>query len=551
MNLTVKQISSLEKIRNIDDIPQRAIEQKTMLGAEVFSYQIVICTDESTCMSVEIKSPIEEYVKVYKVDRVYMDFPNYNGASGAQITSESGMMPDLLTPINNLNGNLRVCQNPECLWITVSVPKDFPPGRYPVEIKFSGEQVNGKRQKFAFSQIMDIDILGINLPEQKTIFTQWFHTDCIATAHNVDIYSEEHWSLIDKYMCLASELGINMILTPVFTPALDTGIGKRRPCVQLVGIKKSGNLYEFDFSQLGRWISLCRKNNIKYLEISHLFSQWGLKYTPNIEAYENGEKKYIFGWHIESRDESYREFLAQFLPALVSFLKEHDVYEKSYFHLSDEPTAEHLDNYRYAYELVRPLIGNRPIMDAISDVNIFESGYMDIPVSTTTEIEPFLAKNYDNQWAYYCSAQHCDVSNRFLSMPSFRNRILGLQLYKYDIKGFLQWGFNFYYSRESQYEINPYIDTSAGRGFPSGDSFLVYPGKNEPLPSLRAMIFKEALQEVELCRLAETYIGRDKVIELIDKEAGGAITFRDYPDNAEFLPEFNEKLKRLIHQMTI
>ena len=38
-------------------------------------------------------------------------------------------------------------------------------------------------------------------------------------------------------------------------------------------------------------------------------------------------------------------------------------------------------------------------------------------------------------------------TNRFIAMPSGRNRVGGFLLYKYGINGFLHWGFNFYYSQ--------------------------------------------------------------------------------------------------------
>ena len=41
MNLTIKQVSSLEKIRSVDDIPRSYLFKKTLLGGETFSYQIV------------------------------------------------------------------------------------------------------------------------------------------------------------------------------------------------------------------------------------------------------------------------------------------------------------------------------------------------------------------------------------------------------------------------------------------------------------------------------------------------------------------------------
>ena len=149
-------------------------------------------------------------------------------------------------------------------------------------------------------------------------------------------------------------------------------------------------------------------------------------------------------------------------------------------------------------------------------------------------------------WAYYCCAQFEYVGNRFLAMPSYRNRILGLQLYKYNIRGFLQWGYNFYYSQRSLMEINPYITTSGDKSFPSGDSFSVYPVKNGVVPSLRAIIFKEALNDIEICRTLEGFIGREKVIEMIDEAAGMNLTFSEYPRNPEYIPDLIEKMEQMI-----
>ena len=37
--------------------------------------------------------------------------------------------------------------------------------------------------------------------------------------------------------------------------------------------------------------------------------------------------------------------------------------------------------------------------------------------------------------AYYCCGEYKAVGNRFLAFPEYRNRILGVQLFKFDIKG--------------------------------------------------------------------------------------------------------------------
>ena len=64
------------------------------------------------------------------------------------------------------------------------------------------------------------------------------------------------------------------------------------------------------------------------------------------------------------------------------------------------------------------------------------------------------------------------------SMPSARTRILGTQLYKFGIEGFLHWGYNFYFAGRSRKFINPFMVTDAAGAFPSGDPFILYPSKD-------------------------------------------------------------------------
>lgn len=548
MNISVKQISSLEKVRNKEDIKNEVSSVQLFLG-EHFSYQIALAVEECTVIEMSVESELSDYINIYSVEDTVMDFPVIEDqADDDYITKSKGLMPDLLVPIEKKSGVRMFAGGIKTFWIEICIPNEFVSGRYDVTVNIKYKPTNSKEDFELTKSVLHTEIIKAKLPKQKLLFTEWFHVDCISSAHNVEIYSEEHWSLIDKYMHTAADLGINMILTPVITPPLDTEVGKARPNTQLVIIKKSGEGYEFDFSLLRRWILLCKKNGIKYFEISHLFSQWGAGFAPNIYVYHNTELIHEFGWHVNSSDEKYVVFLQQFLPKLIEFLKSEEIEDCCYFHISDEPSSEHLDAYRRAYNLVKPLVGECKLMDALSHYEFYEKGLVETPVCAIDYIEPFLEHKTENLWAYYCCGQGNKVGNRFMAMPSYRNRILGLQLYKFNIKGFLQWGYNFYYSQYSRYEINPYITSSAGGTFPSGDAFSVYPGKNGPLKSLRAVIFYEALQDILICSKLEEIVGREKVIELIDSKANMNITFSDYPRNSIFIPETISEIKKIISQ---
>lgn len=119
----------------------------------------------------------------------------------------------------------------------------------------------------------ELTMIESQLPKQTLIHTEWFYVDCLATWYEVEVFSEENWQRIDQFMKTAVDHGINMILTPIFTPPLETQVGGDRPTVQLVDVEKSGDTYRFGFDKLSRWVELCRTNGMEYLEFSHLFSQ--------------------------------------------------------------------------------------------------------------------------------------------------------------------------------------------------------------------------------------------------------------------------------------
>ena len=185
-------------------------------------------------------------------------------------------------------------------------------------------------------------------------------------------------------------------------------------------------------------------------------------------------------------------------------------------------------------------------MDALSNYDFYAQGLVDHPVPASNHIEPFLAHQVPELWTYYCCSQHRDVSNRFIAMPSCRNRVLGCQLFKYDIAGFLQWGYNFYYSQYSAYPVNPFLTTDAVQAFPSGDAFVVYPGPEGPLPSLRLWVFHEALQDMRAMQLLAERIGKDAVTALIDEGLDAPVTFSAYPHSAAYVLALREKINRRI-----
>ena len=555
----VKQISSLEKVRSTDSMGCAEINKKTLLRGERFSYQLIARCDKdsgvvaSVSGKIEIESPLKEYIKVFFVDNAVMDCPitdNEALLDTNYITTEPGLMPDILVPIEDRDCWWLIGRNVSSIWIEVNVPENIKPGKYDITVKLresdgnSGELVSD----CCFIKTMTVEIISEKIAPQKFIYTRWFYVDCIADYHNVEIYSEAHWELIEKYIKEAVDVGINMILVPVHTPPLDTAIGFARPCVQLVDIKKEGKNYTFGFDKFHRYIEICKRCGVEYYEIAHMFSQWGAKCAPNIMVEENGKNSYLFGWHTESDSEIYIDFLKQYITAINKELISEGIEKNTYFHISDEPSLENIETYKRASEIIRPLINESKTFDALSSYEFYEKGLVECPVTCINHINEFLDKDIPNQWLYFCCEPQSVYSNSIMAMPSSRLRVLGFLLYKYNIKGFLHWGLNFYNAQVSRFNINPYVTTSAGGVFPSGDPFILYPSKDGAYNSIRGKITYDAISDIRLCETLEKYIGKDAVIDIIDACAGGSLKFDSYPVGNEFLESLTDRIKEIISE---
>ena len=525
MDFKTVQVSSLQRVFLDGRCDLTEHNCDSVLKGERYSYQIAYKSSEKFFAEIVIDSPLSQFITVRSVGNVPSELPVYESDCEFCERNEPGLFPDVLFPIEN-NRVLIKRQNFYALWITVDLPKDMDAGDYEIKIKLKkdGETIS--------ENIFGLHVINAVLPEQKLIYTQWFHSDSIANYYKIPVFCEKFWALVESFIKAAVHTGVNMLLTPVFTPPLDTGVGGERLTVQLVDVKLENGKYSFGFDRFIRWVRLAQKCGIKYFEISHLFSQWGAKYTPKIMAEVNGSQKRIFGWETSADSIEYAEFLSAFIPQLIKVIRSLGIEKSTFFHISDEPNEDQIESYSRAKSTVAPLLEDFPIIDALSDYSFYESGIINNPIPCTNDIESFIEKGFPHPWTYYCCGQGGKLSNRFFGMPLSTTRIIGFQLFKYGIEGFLQWGFNFYNSQYSLRSIDPFAVTDADSAFPSGDSFTVYPGKSGAIESVRSEVFFQALQDMRALTLLCDRIGKKRTIAAVEADFG-IITFFDYPRGTE------------------
>ena len=533
-------LSSLAKVFSDEKPSDENFSSFSMLKNERSSFQLAVCSSEDTELSIDITGWNSEKVSMFIVREIPSDLPAYDDSDDYFIKKTPGMYPDLLEPVS---GNIALVGGK---WYSIWFELDssgVAAGLHTITVSANDDKGN------TFSDSIHVEIIDAALPEQSLICTFWFHCDCLATYYNVEVFSEEHWMIIENYVKNAVRHGVNFILTPLFTPPLDTMVGGERPTVQLVDVEKNGEDYQFGFDRLKRWIDMCDRCGVKYFEMSHLYTQWGALHAPKIVGKVNGHEKKLFGWKTWAGSKEYNKFLTHFAEALIKFIDENGVRERCYFHVSDEPSLSNYPTYKKRSEVINRLFTGFKIIDALSDIKFYEKGVVEYPIPSNNSVDDFVGKT-NEFWTYYCCGQHREyVSNRFFAMPSARNRILGIQLYSYNATGFLQWGYNFWYSQFSKYPIDPYKVTDAGKAFPSGDAFVVYPGADgNPLNSLRLKVFYDAVQDFAAMKLLESIIGRAKVMEIIEDEAGRPVTMKKYPHGNDFILKTRERINKAIKE---
>ena len=493
-------------------------------------------------LALKIEGVPAEFVTARTVELVPVAYPIYPEIRDDNyLSKEPGLYPDWLQPLH-YGGTVSVMRNQlRAVWIEFDPQGGVPAGAYTITVSLmAGEEA-------VASETLTVEVLNAELPPQEMKVTQWFHCDCLANYYHCEAWSERHWEIVESFARTARKNGINLLLTPLFTPALDTAVGGERTTVQLLDVTVEGGEYAFNFDRLDRWIDMCDRVGIEFFEISHLFTQWGAGHAPKVMATVDGVYRRIFGWDTDATGEEYTRFLRTLIPAFLAHMRARGDDRRCLFHISDEPNVTQLEQYKRSKAVVADLLEGYTIMDALSEYEFYCEGVVTTPIPSNNSIEPFIQGKVPGLWTYYCCGQCQDVSNRLIAMPGWRNRSIGMQFYKYDIAGFLQWGYNFYNNMSSVNTVNPYADTSGEYWVPAGDTFSVYPAEDgSAYESTRIIVFHEALEDVRAMKLAESFYGKERVVAEIEAVFGQEIKFSRCARSSDVMLAVRAKVDELI-----
>jgi len=371
------------------------------------------------------------------------------------------------------------------IWLTVYVPPDAPPGKYEGRFHIGNDEASGEID-------VSLEVYPFVLPEERHLWvTNWFNAGRIARFHKVAPWSNEHWSLLQKYAENMAAHRQNVVLTPV-------------SLIKVIR-QREGQL-SFDYSHFNRWVRLFEKAGVcQRIEIGHVahFGEGGWRSNEivlrNITARDRETGKPV----TLPPDKG----LALLLRDLERHLSEQGWLEKAMIHVADEPSLHNIDSWREASRFVYRAAPRLRRIDAIETRDF--SGDLEIWVPKLNYLpgwlEDFRAAQLPGNelWFYTCLHPQGYYPNRLLDYPLVATRILHWINWRYRLDGYLHWGWNFWSDKPFE---NP------GDRLPPGDSFIVYPRKDGPLDSIRWEMMREGIQDYEEFRLlaekTERVIGR-------------------------------------------
>jgi hypothetical protein len=442
-----------------------------------------------------------------------------------------GLVPDPLFPESETR--LGPCET-QSFWISVDVPAGTAPGTYQLEVELKGGPALEEERSAIGSLHASLDVAEwVAHPREGFPVTHWFYADALCDWYKVEPFDEGFWKIVQPYMADMVSHGNNCIYVPIFTPPTD---GVKRP-TQLLGVSATPDgAYTFSFDNVKRWVDTAKRYGARYFEWTHLFSQWGIEHA--IRVYRDNADPTSLLWPEDTgaTSDTYRNFLAQFLPAFHRFLEDEGLIDISFFHLSDEPHGdEHLKNYRKARALLKELAPWMKVMDALSDICYGKEGLTDIPVPSIRTAHEYTEAGIPS-WAYFCCGPRGPYLNRLVDTPLAKIGMSGWLFYTLGAQGFLHWGYNYWYRRQSLQLIDPFTELAAGvwPEWPYGDTFVVYPGPDGPIDSIRWEVFAQSLQDYALLE----QLGIPPESGLLSQIKG----YADFPKSAEWI----ESMRRIL-----
>ena len=312
-------------------------------------------------------------------------------------------------------------------------------------------------------------------------YTNWISFRNVATRHGLEMWSDAHYEMIEKYMRLAV---------------------KGRQNVSWITVGSVFSLEDgkvvFHEDLFNRLLDIYERVGICYVEGGHVAGHTGG---------QNGSPTFstVLGKKVTTTLEGERE-IAEIIGCFRAAAEKRGLADRWYQHVADEPTRENCKAFLDTCKIVRKHMPKAKLLDAICDD--WAMGGLDVvtPQNHVWEqnrgtYDDFAAKHPNGVWCYTCLAPGGRWMNRLMDMELLRPVYIPWCCVLNGIDGYLHWGYNMYGEKQDPFANSCLRNFDFGGGgctLPAGDTHIVYPGKDGPWPSVRFEAVRAGLEDADL-----------------------------------------------------
>lgn len=368
--------------------------------------------------------------------------------------------------------------NRKAVYLTIEIPREALPGEYRATVA-------ARTGSASTTLPLALQVYPLTLPKERHVLVaEWFSTSEFTKHHYLAPSDEERfYRLLRVYAENMAEHRQN-----VFRVGLES-VECRRVA--------DGKL-EFDYSRFDKLAQMFWDTGRMDLLETGFIAEFGkggwssseivLANFPVKEA--DGKRSSLSG----------EEFLPQFLPAFVSHLRARGWLAKTVFHICDEPSNHNVMAWRDASEFVHRHAPELRRIDAIETPHCLGALEVWVPkldhLATWQDAYEAAQRQGNELWFYTVGIfQGGSLLNKTVDVPLIEARLMHWLNYRYNLRGYLHWGFNAWTD-----------DPIHAPGEHRGDGWHVYPKKDGLLNSVRWEQMRNGLQDYECLWLLENKI---------------------------------------------
>ena len=406
--------------------------------------------------------------------------------------------------------------------IKIQIEKDLIVKNHKLNFKIS---INGKEYNLKL-KINIYNTLIPNLDSSNFFYTNWFNLSKMEEYHNLDRWSTEWYSMLDKYAKIMASGRQNCVKIPG----------------ELINLK-NGEIF-LDEEKMISFVNVFLKYGFKYFESPHLLGRgknddWG---NPELIT-----KLRNVGYYTEEG----KNEIEIITKKIKNFTEKYNLTTQWLQHIADEPTSVNAKCYSDVSMQIKKIYPKIKIMEA---TNTRESlvNAIDIwcpIINDFQENEDFFRsreKLGEKVLVYTCLVPGGKWLNRTLDMEKIRQVYFGWGGSKYNTMGYLHWGLNQYKADPFNQSVIKHPSPIAGPNnfLPAGDTHVIYPGEEGPLSSLRFEAHRIGCEDYELLEMLKK-IDFDFHKKIIDK------IFINYTTYSTSLKKYKRIKKRILKTVSL